>query len=64
MLILTPTSIAALKLVLFSRYLNLVSKQIAMHKLLNISQSKGNQTMKFGQLREYNIRNILLEISS
>ena len=27
---------------------------IAIHILPNISQSKGNQTMKFGQLIEYN----------
>ena len=30
---------------------------IAIHILPNISQSKGNQTMKFGQLIEYNKRN-------
>ena len=34
-----------------------------MHILLNISRSKGNQTMKFGQLREYNMRNNFLEKS-
>ena len=34
---------------------------IAMHILPNISQSKGNQTMKFGQLIEYNKRNIFLQ---
>ena len=28
------------------------------HILLNISRSKGNQTMKFGQFIEYNVRNI------
>ena len=28
-----------------------------------MSRSKGNQTMKFGQLIEYNIRNIFLEKS-
>ena len=33
---------------------------IAIHILPNISQSKGNQTMKFGQLIEYNKRNIFL----
>ena len=27
----------------------------------NISRIKGNQTMKFGQLIEYNLRNIFLE---
>ena len=31
---------------------------IAIHILPNISQSKGNQTMKFDQLIEYNERNI------
>ena len=30
---------------------------IAIHILPNISRSKGNQTMKFGQLIEYNMRN-------
>ena len=34
---------------------------IAIHILSNISESKGNQTMKFGQLIEYNKRNIFLE---
>ena len=34
-----------------------------MYILLNISRSKGNQTMKFGQLREYNMRNKFLEKS-
>ena len=29
---------------------------IAIHLLLNISRSKGNQTIKFGQLIEYNMR--------
>ena len=33
---------------------------IAIHILANISQSKGNQTMKFGQLIEYNKINIFL----
>ena len=31
---------------------------IAIHTLANISQSKGNQTMKFGQLVEHNKSNI------
>ena len=34
---------------------------IAIHILPNISQSKGNQTMKFGQLIEYNKRNIIVK---
>ena len=36
---------------------------IAIHILPNISRSKGNQTMKFGQLIKYNMRNIFLEKS-
>ena len=32
-----------------------------MHILPNISRSKGNQTMKFDQLIEYNMRYIFLE---
>ena len=36
---------------------------IAIQTLPNISGSKGNQTMKFGQLKEYNMRNIFLEKS-
>ena len=34
---------------------------IAIHILPNISQSKGNQTMKFGQSIEYNKRNIFFK---
>ena len=34
---------------------------IAIHILPNISQSKGNWTMKFSQLIEYNKRNIFLQ---
>ena len=37
-------------------------KTIAMHILLSISRSK-NQTMKFGQLIEYNKSNIFIEQS-
>ena len=36
---------------------------IAMHILPNISRSKGNQTMKFGPLIEYNLTNIFVEKS-
>ena len=36
---------------------------ITIHKLSHISRSRGNQTMKFGQLIEYNMRNIFLENS-
>ena len=40
------------------------SKQtITTHILANILRSKGNQTMKFGQLIEYNMRNIFIEKS-
>ena len=34
---------------------------IAIHILPNISRSRGNQIMKFGQLIKYNIKNIFLE---
>ena len=34
---------------------------IAIHILPNISQGKGNQTIKFGQLIEHNRRNIFLQ---
>ena len=34
---------------------------IAIHILPNISGGKGNETMKFGQLIEYNLRNTFLE---
>ena len=37
------------------------SQTTAIHILPNISQSKGNQTMKFGQLIEYIKRNIFLQ---
>ena len=36
---------------------------IAIHILPNISRSKNNQAMKFGQFIEYNMRNIFLEKS-
>ena len=37
-------------------------KQIlTIHILPNISRTKGNQTMKFGQLIEINVKNIFLE---
>ena len=36
---------------------------IIIHILANISPSKGNQTMKFGHLIEYNKRNIFLQKS-
>ena len=36
---------------------------IAIHILPDISRSKGNQAIKFGQLVEYNMRNIFVEKS-
>ena len=36
---------------------------ITIHILPNISRTKSNQTKKFAQLIEYDIRNIFLEIS-
>ena len=34
---------------------------LVIHILPNIARSKGNQTMKFGQLIEYYMRNIFVE---
>ena len=36
---------------------------IVIHIIAIISRSKGNQTMKFGQLIKYNMRNTFLEKS-
>ena len=36
-------------------------KIIITHKLSNISRSKDSQTVKFGHLIEYNVRNIFIE---
>ena len=36
---------------------------IAIHILFNISRSKSNQAMKFGQLIEYKMRNIFIKKS-
>ena len=36
---------------------------MTIHILPNISRSKGNQTVKFGQLIDYNMRHIFLEKS-
>ena len=38
-------------------------KTITIQILPNISRSKGNQAMKFGQLIEYDMNNIFLEKS-
>ena len=38
-------------------------QMFTMHVLLNVSRGKGNQTMKFGELIEYNMRNIFIEKS-
>ena len=38
-----------------------VSQSIATYISINVSRSKGNQTMKFDQLIEYNIRNVYLK---
>ena len=40
-----------------------MKKIIAVHIFPNDSRSKGNQAMKFGQLIEYNMRNIFREKS-
>ena len=36
-------------------------QKITIHIFSNISRSKGNPTMKFGQLIEYNMRNIFVD---
>ena len=36
-------------------------EELIIHILPNISRNKHNQTIKFGQLIEYNMRNIFLE---
>ena len=53
------------KLMLISNFMTSQSGQqtIVIHILPNISRSKGNQTMKFSQLIEFNIRDIFLEKS-
>ena len=50
---------------LISKFLTsqLGNETIAIHILPSISRNKGNQTMEFGQLTEYNMRNIFLETS-
>ena len=53
------------KLCLISKFLTSQAEQktAATHIEPNIPRNKGNQAMKFGQLIEYNIRNIFLEKS-
>ena len=50
---------------LISKFMTLLpgKQTIAIQILPNISRSKGNQTMKFDLLTEYNMRNIFLEKS-
>ena len=38
-------------------------QRIVIHILSNISRSEDNQRMKFGQLIEYNMRNVFLQKS-
>ena len=42
---------------------SLVNKQLKINILPDISWSKGNQTMKFGQVKEYNKKNFFLQKS-
>ena len=51
------------KVRLISKFMmsQLGKQTIAIHILPNISRSEGNQTLKFDQLKEYNIRNIFFE---
>ena len=48
-----------------SKFMTSQSEQqkMTIHTFSNISRGKGNQTMKFGQLIEYNMTNIFLEKS-
>ena len=48
---------------LISKFMTLQTKRqkITIHILPNISRSKVNQTIKFGQVIEYNMRNIFQE---
>ena len=39
------------------------TQTIAINTLQDFSKNKGNQTMIFGQLKEYNVRNIFLQNS-
>ena len=50
------------KLRLISKFLTSQNEQqvITIHRLSNISRSKGNQAMKFGQLIEHSMKNIFL----
>ena len=51
------------KIRLFSKFMTSQPclQAIAIYMLPNISQSKGNETGKFGQLIEHNLRNIFLQ---
>ena len=52
------------KLWLVSKFMTSQTKQVITINIFpNISRSKGNQTMKFGLLIDYNMRNIFLEKS-
>ena len=48
-----------------SKFMTSQSEQqkMTIHTFSNISRGKGNQTVKFGQLIEYNMANIFLEKS-
>ena len=39
------------------------TQTIAINTLQDFSKNKGNQTMTFGQLKQYNVRNIFLQNS-
>ena len=50
---------------LISKFITLQTwkKAVAIHILTNISRSEDNHTSKFGQLIEYNMKNIFVEKS-
>ena len=53
----------AIRLILKFMMSSTVKQTITIHIFSNISRCKDNQTMKFGELIEYNVRNIFLQKS-
>ena len=53
------------KVKVFSTFITLqpAKETIKIHTFPNNTGSKGNQTMKFGHLKEYNVRNIFIQNS-
>ena len=60
MVILKKALITKIRLIIKFMTLKPEKQTIVIHILPNISRSKGNQPMKFGQLIDHNIRNIFV----